>query len=593
MIRSLRSRLVLGMLLGLALLLAAAGTAIYTVQRRHLYDAFDETLLGSVNALSLLVHPGPFGRWFDSAGLERLPTGQIREGALFQIWSDQPINMPFSMADRDAEADEKTSVAPAREDNGWEDDGPAPDEPPRFDEPFFDGEGVPRDGPSPRERWSEPPRRLRDEPGLGSRPARPPRGPAGPWRWRGSTTRVIRSASLGESDLPCLEAGPGRPRFERVVLPDGRRGRAVGVQFQGPNSPPGFHRLPAMHLSVVVAADTAELDHQLRFLGMLLAATAVCTMAVAGGVSWLVVSRGLRPLGAVARAIAAMDESDLKQRIPRQGVPREIDPVVKQLNGLLARLDAAFERERTLTADVAHELRTPVAEIRTIAEVTLNRDREAGEYREALGEALTVTRTLQGLIERLLVLARLESGQMRPDLQPVALQPLLSEFGMLVHAEAERRGVSFDNGCPPAALVLADPMLLEVVLSNALLNAAAYTPDGGRVEATAERTGPGWRFSVANTGCELKPEEAVRVFDRFWRADAARGKSGLNCGLGLTLVRRAMEAMGGAAEALVTDDRRFVLSLTLPAAPDHDEAPVSSEPPDVDRSVRGDPASRG
>ncbi len=588
MIRSLRSRLVLGMLLGLAVLLAAAGTAIYTVQRRHLYDAFDETLLGSVNALSLLVHPGPFGRWFDSAGLERLPTGQFREGALFQIWSDQPINLPPSGADSDTEADDEGAPEPFRED-----DHPLPDEPPRFDEPFLDDDGLPRDESPARERGSEPPRRPRAAPDLSSRPARPPRGPAGPWRWRVSTTRVIRSASLGESELPRLEAEPGRPRFERLTLPDGRPGRAVGVQFPGPNSPPGLHRLPAMHLSVVVAADTVELDHQLRFLGVLLAATAVGTMAVAGGVSWLVVSRGLRPLGTVARAIAAMDESDLKQRIPRQGVPREIDPVVKQLNGLLARLDEAFERERTLTADVAHELRTPVAEIRTIAEVTLNRDREAGEYREALGEALTVTRTLQGLIERLLVLARLESGQMRPESQPVALQPLLNEFGMLVRAEAERRGVSFTNGCPPDAIVLAHPMLLEVVLSNALLNAAAYTPDGGRVEAVGELTGANWRFSIANTGCELKPEEAGRVFDRFWRADAARGKSGLNCGLGLTLVRRAMEAMGGAAEAHVTEDRRFVLSLSLPAAPDHGEAPASSEPPDVDRSATGDIASSG
>jgi signal transduction histidine kinase len=342
-----------------------------------------------------------------------------------------------------------------------------------------------------------------------------------------------------------------------------------------------------MHLSVVVAADTVELDHQLRFLGMLLAATVVGTMAVAGGVSWLVVSRGLRPLGVVAHAIAGMNETDLKQRIPRQGVPREIDPVVKQLNGLLARLDEAFERERTLTADVAHELRTPVAEIRTIAEVTLKRERATGEYREALGETLTVARTLQGLIERLLVLARLESGQMRPELRPVALRPLLSEFGMLVQAEAERRGVSFTNGCPSDAIVLADPMLLEVVLSNALFNAATYTPDGGRVEATAQRTGASWRFSIANTGCELKPEEAGRVFDRFWRADAARGKSGLNCGLGLTLVRRAIEAMGGAAEANVTDDRCFVLSLSLPAARDHGEAPPSSERPDVGRSPPG------
>jgi two-component system, OmpR family, heavy metal sensor histidine kinase CusS len=229
-------------------------------------------------------------------------------------------------------------------------------------------------------------------------------------------------------------------------------------------------------------------------------------------------------------------------------------------------LDEAFDRERALTADIAHELRTPVAEIRTITEVTLSRPRDPGEYRQALGETHDAIVTLQGLIEKLLILARLEAGQVKPGLEPVAPEPLLTQHWEQVCRCVATRGVIFENRCRPDALVIADLKLLDVVLSSALSNAATYTPDGGHVTAEAQWVGARCQLDIANTGCALSQAEIGRVFDRFWRADASRSRSGLNCGLGLTLVRRAMEAMGGHAEADVSQDRRFILSLTFDAA---------------------------
>jgi signal transduction histidine kinase len=531
MTRSLRSRLIVGMLLGMAVLLLAADTTIYTVQRRQLYRAFDDTLLSSANALVLLVHPGPFGYWFDSEGLARLLTSEIRPGALFQFWSDQPIDILPPRPGPDSMPSEPGPPGPA-----WEDRPP----------------------PEPGFRGPEPP--------PGPPPFRPPPEDAGPLRGRAPGELVVRSPLLNGRDLPRLDTPSGQARFEKIMMPGGGRGRAVGVQLQFPARGPGPRRLPPVELTIVVAASTVETEKQLSFLGALLAATALGTMAISGGVSWLVVSRGLRPLATVARKIAAMDETGLKQRLLGCGVPREIEPVVDQLNGLLGRLDEAFERERALTADVAHELRTPVAEVRTITEITLSRQRDPDEYRQALAETLDVIRTLQGLIEKLLVLARLEAGQMQAELQSVPLQPLLAEHWAQVRNRAAARGVTFEDRCPPEALVSADPKLLEVVLANVLSNAATYTPDGGRISAEAERVRDQHRLSIANTGCELSEGEVARVFDRFWRADAARGKSGLNCGLGLTLVRRAMEAMGGQAVAGVSQERCFVLTLTFQAA---------------------------
>lgn len=534
MMRSLRSRLIVGMLLGMALLLVAADTTIYTVQRRQLYRAFDETLLTSANSLALLIHRGPFGIWFDSEGLTRLPAGRVREGALFQFWSDQPIDQRPPRPGPDSSEPERSTTRP------FPDDRPSP-------EPWFAGPGGP-DGPPP---FGPPPE--------------PPREWPAPTE-AGTGVFVFRSSSLNGGDLPRLDALPRHPRFEEVSLPDGTSARAVGLQFQLSTPEPGPRRFPPTELTAVVAASTAGIDKQLSFLAALLGATAVGTMAVAGGLAWLVVSRGLKPLAAVARNIAAMDETGLKRRIADHGIPQEIEPVVSQLNGLLGRLDEAFERERTLTADVAHELRTPVAEIRAITEVTLSRLRDPEEYRQALSETLDAAKTLQGLIERLLVLARLENGQMQPELQLVLVKPQLAQQWMMVRSHAETRGVTYEDRCPPEVTVSADPRLLEVILSNAMANAVTYTPDGGRITVEARREGTSCTLSIANSGCELGPDEMNRVFDRFWRADAARNKSGLNCGLGLSLVKRAMEAIGGKAEARIGGVRDFVLTLTFDSA---------------------------
>lgn len=536
MTRSLRSRLILGMLLGMTVLLVSANSTIYTVQRRQLHRAFDDTLLNSANTLALLIHHGPFGCWFDSDGLSRLPAGRIREGALYQFWSDRPIGVV----------------------------------PPDFDPEFFpDGKGPPGPG------WDDG---LGPEPTRGPRPGRPPRDPLGPGgrRWPGENGEgvlVIRSPLLNGADLPRLSPPAGRPRFQDIALPGHRRGRAVGVQIKLTPPGPEPHRDPPVNLTMVVAAETAEVGGQLRFLAALLTVTGLGTMAIAGGVAWLVVSRGLRPLAVVAKDIAAMDETGLKQRIGTCGVPREIEPVVSQLNGLLERLDEAFERERALTADVAHELRTPVAEIRTISEITLSRPREPGEYRRALGESLDTIKTLQGLMEKLLVLARMEAGQMRPELEPLAVRPLVLRHWAQFQGRVADRGLTLDDRCLADLVVSADPRLLDVVLSNVLSNAVVHSPDGGHVSVEAQRDDTRGCLRVANPGCGLSAEDAAHVFDRFWRADAARSAGGLHCGLGLTLVRRAMEAMGGTAEAAVTPDRRFVLTLTFRSAEHPEDVP--------------------
>ena len=198
MIRSLRARLMGGMLLGMAVLLAIASAAVYAVQRQQLYQAFDDTLVNSANSLAVLIHPGPAGYWFDPEAPTRLPAGQLRPGAVFQLWSDQPIDiLPPRLEPDDSPVD---SGAPGP---------PLGDRPPS---PAFTGPDAPSGAPPP---------------------PRPPEPLEGPW-WRPQGELVVRSPLLNGADLPRLEAREGRSRFQNITMPDGASGRAVGFQFQMP-----------------------------------------------------------------------------------------------------------------------------------------------------------------------------------------------------------------------------------------------------------------------------------------------------------------------------------------------------------------------
>ena len=181
---SLRSRLILRIFLAITVLLVAAGGTIYTVQRQQLYNAFDDSLLNTANSIALLVRDGPHGNWFDTEALKKLSAGSIREGAVYQIWSDRPIDIPPSMP---TEVSGEGGFSPAIE---------------------------PRDSPS----WEN-----NDEPDQGPFHMLPPPhhdDRDGNWKNTEHGELVIRSPSLEAADLPHLMTTQGKPLFKAMVMPD-------------------------------------------------------------------------------------------------------------------------------------------------------------------------------------------------------------------------------------------------------------------------------------------------------------------------------------------------------------------------------------
>jgi len=378
-----------------------------------------------------------------------------------------------------------------------------------------------------------------------------------------------RSESLAGADLPHFH-GPGEvPVLQSITLPNGRLARAAGMRFRpaieyARERPEGAVQTDEFPLvTVVVARETAGLQSRLDHLMWLLIAAGMGTMAVGMLVSVIVISRSLGPVHKLARDIAAIHEDELRNRVGSSGLPDEILPVVDRLNELLQRLEAAFTRERCFTSDVAHELRTPLAGIRSTLEVALSCDRSATEYMESLADTLEISKRLQAMVENLLMLARLDAGQTAFGRERIRLAELINDCWQPSAKAAASRGLSFDNRIPADLVCESDYRSLTTVFTNLLENGAEYTNEGGRLWATGTADGEGVRIEIANTGCQLTDEQVGHVFDRFWRADSARQDTGIHCGLGLPLVRRISSALGSPAEARVEQHGVFTVVVTL------------------------------
>ncbi|CRM17253.1 MULTISPECIES: heavy metal sensor histidine kinase [Pseudomonas] len=267
---------------------------------------------------------------------------------------------------------------------------------------------------------------------------------------------------------------------------------------------------------------------------------------------------GLRPLRRMGEVAAGVSAHSLTQRLPQQHMPVELAELAQAFNAMLGRLDDAFQRLSAFSADIAHELRTPLSNLLTHTQVILTQPRPLEDYREALHSNLEELQWMAQLVNDMLYLAKADHGLLMPKREPLALadevDALLEFFALL----AEDAQVSLIR--EGTAHTLGDRGMLRRALSNLLDNALRFTPAGGEVRV---RMTDGVRLTVENTGEGVPPELLPKLFDRFYRADPARHEgSSEHAGLGLAITQSIVRAHGGRifceSEAGLT---RFVIEL--------------------------------
>ncbi len=383
----------------------------------------------------------------------------------------------------------------------------------------------------------------------------------------GDGSVLYRSGSLGTADLPRVEAAPGSLVHADVDLPGDRDGRAVTVVFR---PRPDEEEVPAAALAgeppltLVMARETGALDRVLARFGGVLLAVILVTVLVMGLTVITVIGGSLRPVAALSGRLARLDADDLSARLAEADVPAELGPVIVRLNELLARLETAFAREKAFSADVAHELRTPLAGLRANLEVTLSRPREAADYRQTLDACLDTSAHLEALVQNLLELARLDAGAVKPRREAVVLADALERAWSPLRPTAIDRGLTLRCDDPGAAALDTDPLLLQTVLRNLADNAVAYADAGGTITCSVGGDDT-VEIRIVNTGCTLTQAEADALGDRFRRGDRARTvDDDHHSGLGLSLVRAALAVLGGELAVRVPGDGTWQAVVGLP-----------------------------
>jgi heavy metal sensor kinase len=322
---------------------------------------------------------------------------------------------------------------------------------------------------------------------------------------------------------------------------------------------------PGREALILALAPLDSVAAELRTVRRALFVALPLILALAGVGGFLLATRSLAPLGSMARQAHQIGGSSLHKRLEIGGAAEELQVLAASFNGLLARLDQSFETMRRFVADASHELRTPLAVIRGEADVALTRERGAGEYRESLAVILDESRRLSRLVDDLLNLARADSGRVPLVVREFYFNDLLAECCRSVQPAAAARGIGIECLAPRDAPFRGDEDLLRRLVINLLENAIRYTPRGGQVSAALEQSPEYIKVCISDTGPGIAPEDAARVFERFYRADQARSRKDGGFGLGLSIVKWIAEAHRGTVELSSRPGAGSVFTVTLPA----------------------------
>lgn len=368
---------------------------------------------------------------------------------------------------------------------------------------------------------------------------------------------MLRSPSL-------IHEGQAFDRFDRISAPrndqpiiskgqlsDGRAARFYVQQVY----PKDDAKKRFQDTYLIVASPTHALQRELAILGTVL--------AVAGGAAILLMiplirfglGRGLRPLADLSLELGSIRSRDLHRRLASAALPAELQPIALSLNEWLERLEGSFERERRFSSHAAHELRTPLAEIRSIAELGVRWREEATP--ESSAEIVAVTHEMEALLDKLSLLARADAGQQPVMLERLHLSDLVSSVLGRYEETANDRGLTVQCRTQEDEIIT-DPILWNAIGHNLVGNAVVHAPRDTEVRLQFSSRG----IWVENFAPDLVASDLPHLFERFWRKDGARSGYG-HSGLGLSIARASADLLGARCSAELGLDGQLMVEVTF------------------------------
>jgi two-component system sensor histidine kinase QseC len=373
-------------------------------------------------------------------------------------------------------------------------------------------------------------------------------------------------------------------------LPDGRWGRQVRLDFvprvdreEAPAEPAGVTTASASApgVTLIVARERESLDTDVGRFTVGIAIGAIALMLALAGLTQVALRVGLRSLDRLDRQVRALDVGSLGIRVAVEAPPREIAAVVEQVNALLGRLEAAFQRERRLSSDIAHELKTPIAELRSLSEVGARWPEDRAAVRKFFEDTRAIALQMERIVVHLLALARYDEGREPVRTMRVRVAEVIARAWVPLAHEAGLKGLELRQQVAPALSLDTDPDKFALMVANILSNAVAYSPSGTTVVCASEEQDGRASVRFSNRTDNLDAEDLPVMFDRFWRKEEAR-TGGRSVGLGLSLVRAMADLLDMEIAARLDQHKTFHLTLSgrasRPAAVVKDGMPDQPDP---------------
>lgn len=363
---------------------------------------------------------------------------------------------------------------------------------------------------------------------------------------------------LDERNVPLMSTPGMEVQLELQQFPtpaEAQSGHAIpmkgkhGQSFRVTSAVVGDGVPPGPTETIQVAIDVSQKDELLARCRRWFWAILLGSLVIVPWIGYQIARQGIRPVEEIANTARHISSTNLQERIHPEGYPSELAFLAGTFNQMLDRLEESFERISRFSADIAHDLRTPVNNIRGEAEVALARARTVPEYHDALGSCLEEAVRLSDLIGDLLFLARAESPSANLHLAPINVSELLENVREYYEASAIEAGISLTTTAADAPVTARlDRTLLQRAVGNLVANAVAHTPPGGSVVLEANAGAGGVSIEISDTGVGIPPEDLPKVFDRFFRVDTSRTQSSGGTGLGLAIVKSITQLHGGSVE---------------------------------------------
>jgi two-component system sensor histidine kinase QseC len=387
--------------------------------------------------------------------------------------------------------------------------------------------------------------------------------------WFKSGETLSRSNSLNQNNLTRVNTVSPLPQYFNIELPNGKLGKAIQISFPpvvdnlaSRNTVPyNLDTLGQEEITLVLALNTNYMEVIKNRVSYILLISLVLLLLTSWWIIRYALFKGMSPLQELHNQLAEIRVDNFAKRIRLSTPVAELDSVEKQLNELLVRLEASYKREKLFSSSVAHELRTPICEIRNIAEVALSFPSSNEDDQSAYKDVQQASIQMQDIVDNLLALARLERPEISVSKKRINLYEIIVNILSKYEDQLKNKQLQFDNRLPTNISCFSSQSEMELIFINLIENAIYNAPENSHIMIESDNENNFLTINLSNVALNLTQDDLPLMCDRLWRKDTSRTGTN-NSGIGLSLVEAYAEFLGLKVRLLLNDEQIFTVRLS-------------------------------